>query len=105
MRPKRTLPIILSAVLAMIARGWAAQQTAAPGSNVPPLPSDIPADANRSSVLMMGTLAGQQATWKTSDGQLHVFFQFNDRGRGPKTTTVFILGKNGNPVSEVIKGN
>jgi imidazolonepropionase-like amidohydrolase len=105
MSPKRILPIILSAVLAVTARECAAQQAPAPRSNVPPLPSDIPADANRSSVLMMGTLAGQQAAWKTLDGQLHVFFQFNDRGRGPKTTTVFTLGKNGNPVSEVIKGN
>jgi hypothetical protein len=34
-----------------------------------------------------------------------VFFQFNDRGRGPKTTTDFTLSKNGNPVSEVIKRN
>ena len=33
------------------------------------------------------------------------FFQFNDRGRGPKTSTVFTLGKNGNPVAQVIKGN
>jgi imidazolonepropionase-like amidohydrolase len=54
---------------------------------------------------MMGTLAGQQAAWKTADGQFRVFFQFNDRGRGPKTTTVFTFAKNGNPVSEVIKGN
>jgi imidazolonepropionase-like amidohydrolase len=54
---------------------------------------------------MMGSLAGQEATWKTSDGKVHVFFQFNDRGRGPKTSTVFTLGENGNPVAEVIKGN
>ena len=105
MSPKHISCAILWAVLATAVRLSGAQQPAAGPSNVPPLPSDIPADANRSSVLMMGTLAGQQATWKTSDGKLHVFFQFNDRGRGPKTTTVFILDKNGNPVSEVIKGN
>jgi imidazolonepropionase-like amidohydrolase len=105
MSPKRLALVILWAVLATAAQPSGAQQPAAGPSNVPPLPSDIPADANRSSVLMSGTLAGQQATWKTSDGKLHVFFQFNDRGRGPKTTTVFILDKNGNPVSEVIKGN
>ena len=102
---KRILHLILWAVFSMTSLKVAAQQAAPPPSNVPPLPSDIPADANLSSVMMMGTLAGQQATWKTSDGNLHVFFQFNDRGRGPRTNTVFIRDNNGNPVSEVIKGN
>ena len=104
MSGKRNRYLILCVVFAMGTCESAAQQAAVP-SNVPRLPSDIPADASRSSVLMMGTLAGQQAVWKASDGTLHVFFQFNDRGRGPKTTTLFVLGKNGNPVSEAIKGN
>jgi imidazolonepropionase-like amidohydrolase len=82
-----------------------AQQSAAPPSNVPALPSDIPADAKVWSVLTMGALAGQQATWTTPDGKLHAFFQFNDRGRGPKTTTVLTLDKNGFPSSEITEGN
>jgi imidazolonepropionase-like amidohydrolase len=105
MCPKCLSHVILCAVLAMAMPESCAQQPAATPSNVPPLPADIPVDATRSSVLFMGTLAGQQATWKTSDGKLHAFFQFNDRGRGPKTSTVFTLSSNGNPVSEVIKGN
>ena len=105
MSPKRISRVALWVVLGINAPQSAAQQSAAAPNNVPPLPPDIPADANRCSVLMMGTLAGQEATWKTPDGKVHVFFQFNDRGRGPKTSTVFTLGKSGNPVSEVIKGN
>lgn len=97
--------VFLWTVLAITAPKSAAPQSASTPSNVPPLPPDIPADATRYSVLMVGTLAGQQATWKTPDGKLHTFFQFNDRGRGPKTSTVFTLGKNGSPVAEVIKGN
>jgi hypothetical protein len=73
------LPILLGAVL------WS-QQTP-PQSAVPALPTDIPSTADRYSFIMMGNLAGQQAVWTAPDGTLHVFFQFNDRGRGPKTTT------------------
>jgi hypothetical protein len=78
------------------------QQT--PPSAAPPLPADIPSTAERYSFLMMGNLAGHQAVWTASDG-LHIFFQFNDRGRGPKTTTLLKLGPDGIPVSEAITGN
>ena len=74
-------------------------------SAVPPLPSDIPANAERFSVLTMGNLAGQQAVWTTPDGKVHMFYQFNDRGRGPKTTTVLTLDANGVPTSEAVDGN
>ena len=73
-------------------------------SAAPPLPADIPPTAERYSFLMMGNLAGHQAVWTASDG-LHIFFQFNDRGRGPKTTTILKLGPDGIPVSEAIIGN
>ena len=78
------------------------QQT--PPSAAPALPADIPATADRYSFLMMGNLAGHQAVWNASDG-LHIFFQFNDRGRGPKTTTLLKFGPDGIPVSEAITGN
>jgi imidazolonepropionase-like amidohydrolase len=91
--------IFLTAGLAL------AQQSATPPSNVPALPADIPADAKHWSALMMGALAGQQAIWTTPDGKLHAFFQFNDRGRGPKTTTVLTLDANGFPSSEITEGN
>jgi imidazolonepropionase-like amidohydrolase len=89
------LPILLGSIL------WSQQ----PQSAVPTLPSDIPSTADRYSFIMMGNLAGQEAAWTAPDNTLHVFFQFNDRGRGPKTTSVLKLDANGVPVSEVITGN
>ena len=105
MSPRLLVRVFFLIVLSVTAFQSTVPQSAPTRSNVPPLPPDIPADATRCSVLMMGTLAGQQATWKTPDGKLHTFFQFNDRGRGPKTFAVFTLGKDGIPVAEVIKGN
>lgn len=105
MNLKRVGPLVLWMALGITVAKSAAPQSVTTSSNVPQLPPDIPADATHCSVLIVGTLAGQQATWKTPDGKLHIFFQFNDRGRGPKTYTVFTLGKNGNLVAEVIKGN
>src|SRR5437588_9607196 len=91
------LPIPLASIL------WS--QPAPQQSPVPALPSDIPSTAERYSVLLTGNLAGQQAVWTAPDNTLHIFFQFNDRGRGPKTTSVLKLDANGVPVSEVITGN
>jgi imidazolonepropionase-like amidohydrolase len=91
------LPILLGSIL------WSQQQQ--PQSAVPALPADIPSTAERYSFLVMGNPAGQQAVWTTSDGTLHIFFQFNDRGRGPKTTSALKLDPNGLPISEVITGN
>src|SRR5208282_5557679 len=76
-----------------------------PQSAAPPLPADIPSTADRYSLLLMGNLAGQQAVWTAPDGTLHIFFQFNDRGRGPKTTSILKLDPSGIPVSETITGN
>src|SRR5271157_4106470 len=90
-------PIILASTL------WS--QPPASTSAVPALPADIPPTAERYSFLMMGNLAGQQAVWTATDGTLHIFFQFNDRGRGPKTTSILKLGPDGIPVSESITGN
>ncbi len=85
---------------------WSQQPVAqAPQSAVPALPADIPANAERYSMLLMGNLGGQQAVWTAADGTLHMFFQFNDRGRGPKTTSVIKLDASGIPVSETITGN
>jgi imidazolonepropionase-like amidohydrolase len=99
--PAFLFPIILMAGFSVAV----AQQSAAPPSNVPALPADIPADAKHWSVLTMGAPSGQQATWTTADGKLHAFFQFNDRGRGPKTTTVLTVDANGFPTSEITDGN
>jgi hypothetical protein len=105
MKTQRNCALALLILIITFATLALAQQTKPPASNVPALPSDIPADAKRCSVLSMGILAGQQATWSTSDGKLHAFFQFNDRGRGPKTTTVLTVDANGIPSSEITDGN
>ena len=74
-------------------------------SAVPALPAEVPATADRFSVLIMGNRAGQQAIWTAPDGQLHIFFQFNDRGRGPQTTSVLKLNARGLPIEESVHGN
>jgi len=76
---------------------------AAQPANVPELPKDIPANAVKYTVLSMGHAAGQQAVW-TEGGKLRAFFQFNDRGRGPKTYSTISL-KDGVTVAEEIEGN
>src|SRR6266852_1037318 len=103
MNTHRMSAMVLLIVTTILATLAVAQQTVAPASNVPALPADIPADSKRWSVLSMGILAGQQATWITPDGKLHAFFQFNDRG--PKTTTVLTVDANGIPSSEITDGN
>src|SRR5580658_4733872 len=74
-------------------------------SATPALPADIPSTAEIHSILLMGTLAGQEALWTAPDGTLHIFYQCNDRGRGPRTTSILQLGPNGIPLSESIAGN
>src|SRR5216684_1859582 len=94
------LPILLASVLWSQHSPSNAQQSA-----VPALPADIPSTAERYSFLMMGNPAGQQAVWTASDGTIHIFFQFNERGRGPKTISILKLDPNGVPISEAITGN
>ena len=89
----------------ILAGSVSAQQSNESASAVPALPSDIPANAQRYSFLIMGNLAGQQAVWTAADGSLHMFYQFNDRGRGPKITSILKFGANGTPVAETVRGN
>jgi imidazolonepropionase-like amidohydrolase len=74
-------------------------------SAVPALPAEVPGTADHYTVLLMGNRAGQQAVWTAPDGQLHIFFQFNDRGRGPQTTSILKLNANGLPIEESVRGN
>ena len=62
-------------------------------------PAEVPANARRSTFLMMGNRAGQQAVWHSDDGVTHVLFEFNDRGRGPRTVTDYHLDTQGNVVA------
>src|SRR5436853_3375858 len=77
----------------------------AAASNVPELPADVPASATLYEVQLLEKPAGQMAAWSSPDGILHVFFQFNDRGRGPKTYSTLSLDASGVPVAEQIVGN
>jgi len=94
---RRNLPFLLIAVFTTF---MAAQQQ----SPTPALPADIPKDAMVRIFLMDKTPAGQDAVWTTSDGVIHEFYQFNDRGRGPKTYTTYRLDSKGLITSEETKG-
>src|SRR5687767_10224484 len=58
----------------------------------------------RYSVLMSTNVAGQQVV-TTRGNETIIDFEFNDRGRGPKTHTVIKLDAMGVPVSMVTTGN
>jgi imidazolonepropionase-like amidohydrolase len=68
-------------------------------------PADVPATAVRSTFLMMGNRAGQQAVWKSDDGVTHVLFEFNDRSRGPRTVTDYRINADGVIVSVTTRGH
>ena len=73
-------------------------------SPLPELPSDIPKDAVVRMMLTDKTPSGQDAVWKSPDGTIHEFFQFNDRGRGPKIYTTYRLDSRGLIVFEESNG-
>ena len=73
--------------------------------NLPALPDDIPKSAALYDVQLLEKPAGQMAVWSTDDGKLHSFFQFNDRGRGPRTYETVAFDEAGEPVSMEIAGN
>ena len=63
------------------------------------------ANAVRYTVLLMGNKAGF-ATWSHDrDGSLQLYFEFNDRGRGPKITERMVLDKDGLPLRIECSGN
>ena len=102
---KAVLTLAPLLIAGLLFSGSVAAQGAKEPSAVPALPSEIPAGAQRYSFLIMGNLAGQQAVWTATDGSLHMFYQFNDRGRGPKITSVLKFDANGIPVAETVIGN
>ena len=74
-------------------------------SPLPELPPDIPKDATVWMLLTDKTPSGQDAVWTTPDGEIHEFFQFNDRGRGPKTYSTYRFDSRGIVTSEETHGN
>jgi hypothetical protein len=84
--------LLLPIFLAIVTSAVFAQQGQSP---LPALPPDIPKDATIWMLLIDKTPSGQDAVWTTSDGTVHEFFQFNDRGRGPKTYSTYRLDGHG----------
>src|SRR5215831_2707877 len=93
------IPLRIIAFLCFAAAVLAQEQ-----SPLPELPADIPKDAVVRMMLTDKTPSGQDAVWKSPDGTIHEFFQFNDRGRGPKIYTTYRLDSHGLIVFEESKG-
>lgn len=88
-------------LLLILVNTLSAQQGQSP---LPEVPADIPKDAVVRMVLADKTPTGQDIVWKTPDGVIHEFFQFNDRGRGPKIYTTYHVDPSGLVVAEQSKG-
>jgi len=87
--------------LAIFTSALPAQQGQSP---MPALPPDVPKNATIWLQLTDKTPSGQDAVWTTPDGTIYEFFQFNDRGRGPKTYSTYRLDSRGIVTFEETKG-
>ena len=94
--------LLLFALGGLSVRGIGTQEAT---SAVPPVPTDLPAEAVRYAVLLSGNRAGLQASWKEADGTWNTIYEFNDRGRGPKQRTTLRLGPDGIPTPIDIAGH
>jgi len=69
----------------------------------------IPASASqqpiRYTVIMAGNKAGFGTSTRNPDGSLQLYFEFNDRGRGPKVTEHVVLDASGIPTQIDNTGN
>ena len=82
----------LAILLAVLTTRAFAQQGESP---MPALPPEMPKDAVIWLRLMDRKPTGQDAVWTTPDGAIHEFYQYNDRGRGPKTYSTYRLDTRG----------
>src|SRR5918996_515635 len=62
-------------------------------------------DTLRYTVIVGGNRAGSEVAIHEPDGSLHVFQEYNDRGRGPKLETRITLGRDGALASVSITGH
>jgi imidazolonepropionase-like amidohydrolase len=58
----------------------------------------------RHDFLTIGEKSGEQVLSRNADGSTTISFNFNDRGRGPQTTTRYVLDERGLPVEIEISG-
>ena len=96
----RNLTVALAGITLFCQIGSGQERT----SSLPELPPDVPKNADVRISLSDKTPAGQDVVWMDSEGMIHEFFQFNDRGRGPKIYTTYRLDAAGIVVAEESKG-
>jgi cytosine/adenosine deaminase-related metal-dependent hydrolase len=80
-----------------------ASVSVAVGQTAPSTPAA--AGTARYTLLLMGNKAGFETSSRNPDGTLQLYFEFNDRGRGPKVTEHIALDENGIPVQLTNAGN
>src|SRR6478735_5437389 len=61
-------------------------------------PSSEAAKPTRYTFILAGNKAGYESSTRNPDGSLQVYFEFNDRGRGPNINEKLVAGKDGIPV-------
>lgn len=59
----------------------------------------------RYTILLMGNQAGFETSQRNADGSLELYYEFNDRGRGPRITERISLDKDGIPTNIESSGN
>lgn len=69
------------------------------------LPAVLAADTTRYTILLSGNKAGSQIVETAPSGELHITYEFNDRGRGPKLDTRMTLDSGGIPILVDTTGN
>jgi len=97
--------LVVGVCLAVVVAATGFVQPSPQISVIPPVPGDIPASRAVHTVIMLaGHQAGDSFLWKSADGNTHVFLQYNDRGRGPKTEATYTVNAQGWPTSVAITG-
>src|SRR5438270_1899736 len=67
--------------------------------------SHFAAANTRYTLLIMGNKAGYETSAKGPNGELQLYYEFNDRGRGPRITEKIVLDKEGIPTLIENSGN
>ena len=77
----------------------------ASGAQLAPVAAATAAAPTRYTLLLMGNKAGFETSAQDPDGSLQLYFEFSDRGRGPKVTEHITLNKDSLPVELTNTGN
>ena len=69
------------------------------------LPPLLAGAVTRYTVILVGNKAGFETSTRKPDGSLALYYEFNDRGRGPKVTEQVVLDNNRIPIRVKNTGN